>query len=146
VDIEGEVESHEVGVLDRPEHGEPRAESGLDDRVDGLGVADPGIDEVERLAPEGVLQPVADEARNVALDVDGRLADAPQERERALDGVGPGVVALDDLDERDEVLGHHVLPVVHRLRQRVMSSPRRSSVFSGRLRSEPVQFRAVSSS
>ena len=46
---------------------EPAAERRLDHGVDRLGVADSVLDQRDRLAPQGVLQPVADEARNVLL-------------------------------------------------------------------------------
>ena len=74
-----------------------------DDAVDRLGVADAGVDQGERLAPERVLQPVADEAGDVAADVHRRLAERREGGHRLLDDGGPRGRRLDDLDERHDV-------------------------------------------
>ena len=50
-----------------------------------FGVADALGDERDRLAPERVLQPVADEAGHVLLHLDRRLADRSEQRERRID-------------------------------------------------------------
>src|ERR1700754_911394 len=52
LDRECEIGADEVGVLQRAEHGKAAAERGLDDGVDGLGVADAVLDERDRLAPQ----------------------------------------------------------------------------------------------
>ena len=75
VDRLSEVEADEVGLLERPEHRQAGAEAVLDDVVDRLRVADAGRDERDRLALHRVLQAVADEARDVAVDEDGMAAD-----------------------------------------------------------------------
>ena len=60
-----QIGADKVGILERPQDGEPAAETVLDHEIDGLGVADAIGDERDGLAPERVLQPVADEARHV---------------------------------------------------------------------------------
>src|SRR5215831_18223789 len=75
VDRERQVGADEVGVLQRAEHRESAAERGLDHRIDGFGIADVVLDQRDRLAPQRVLQPVADEARYVLLHANRRLAD-----------------------------------------------------------------------
>ena len=57
-----------------PSTGEPPAERRLDDVVDGLGIADAALDQRNRLAPERMLQPVADEAGHVLLHMRRLLA------------------------------------------------------------------------
>ena len=69
-DIEGEVQPDQIGLLHRSKHRRARAETFLDHGVDGLGIADAGGDQRDRLALHGVLQAIADEARNVAAHVD----------------------------------------------------------------------------
>jgi len=69
-DIEGEVQPDQIGLLHRPKHRRSRAKAFLDDGVDGLGIADAGGNQRDRLALHGVLQAVADEARNIAAHVD----------------------------------------------------------------------------
>ncbi len=53
-----------------------RPNARLDHGVDGLGIADAVLDQRHRLAPQRMLQAVADEARHVLLDVRRRLAAA----------------------------------------------------------------------
>ncbi len=73
MDRESEIEPDEVGVLHRPERGKTETETFLDDAVDGRRVTDARVHERERLAPERVLEAVADKARDVAADVHRRL-------------------------------------------------------------------------
>src|SRR5882762_10331430 len=54
---------------------EPPAEGRLDHGIDRLGVADAVLDQRDRLAPQRMLQPVADEAGHVLLHMHRRLAD-----------------------------------------------------------------------
>src|SRR5712672_1688534 len=51
VNREREIRAHHVGILKRPENGEPAAECGLDHGVDRFGVADTVLDQRDRLAP-----------------------------------------------------------------------------------------------
>ena len=74
VDRQRQIGADQIGVLQRPEHREPPAEARLDHGVDGLGVADAVLDQRDRLAPQRMLQPVADEARHVLLHVHRHLA------------------------------------------------------------------------
>ena len=69
-DVEGEIQADQVALLQRPEHGQARAETFLDHGIDRFGVAHPGGDQRDRLALHRVLQPVADEAGNIAADMD----------------------------------------------------------------------------
>src|SRR5262249_47439509 len=48
VDREREIGADHVGILQRPQHGEPSAERRLDHGVDGLGVADAVLDQRDR--------------------------------------------------------------------------------------------------
>ena len=102
-DVEREVEADEIGLLHRPEHRHARAEPRLHHRVEGLGIADARRDERDRLALQGVLQPVADEARNVAAHMHRRLAGGGQELDRACDHRFAGLLVLDHLDQRHEM-------------------------------------------
>ena len=77
-DVEGEVRADEVGLLHRAEHGGARAEALAYHDVDGVGVADAGGDQRDRLALHRVLQTVADEARHVAAHMDRRLSGVAQ--------------------------------------------------------------------
>src|SRR5262249_1172350 len=72
-DVEGEIEPDEIGLFHRAKPRHASAEAALHHRVDRLGVADAGGNERDRLTLQGVLQAVADEARNVAAHMD-RLA------------------------------------------------------------------------
>ena len=72
----------------------------------GVDVGDGGdalLHEVERLLPEGRLQAVGDVAFGLAAQADGMLADGAVEGHGAIDGVGRGPDAADDLHKRDEV-------------------------------------------
>ena len=66
MDVEGEIDADEIGLLEGAEHGKPCAEAVLDHGVDGLGIGDAVGEHGDRLALQGVLQPVADEAGNIA--------------------------------------------------------------------------------
>ncbi len=74
-DVEREVEPDEIGLLQRAEHRHAGAEAALHHGVDGLGIADTRR-QASAIASrfKRVLQPVADEARNVAAHVDGLAA------------------------------------------------------------------------
>src|SRR6266852_8042332 len=74
VNGEREIRADEIGVLERTENGEPASEACFDHGVDGLGVADAVLDQSDRLAPQRMLQAVADKARDVLLHVDRHLS------------------------------------------------------------------------
>ena len=103
MDRERQVEADQVGVLERTEHLQLQAKRALDHRVDILGRADAGLDEGDRLAPERVLQPVPNEARDVALDVHGCLAGRGEQGHRPLHDLAARLLRLRHLDERDQV-------------------------------------------
>src|SRR5579883_3497309 len=81
-----QVEADKIRVFERPEHGEASAETQFDDVVDRFGVANPFRDQRDRLAPESVLQAVANKAGRVFFDLDRRLAEAFEQRHRGRDG------------------------------------------------------------
>ena len=83
--------------------------------------------------------------RRAASDSPTRLADTFRVGGRVRKPTTAASTPARRLDPTRGLLGTPY-SVVHRPRQRVMSSPRRSSVFARPLRPEPVQFRAVSSS
>ena len=87
LDVEREIDADQVGLLHRAEHRHPRAEAAFDHLVDGVGVADAGRDQRDRLALQRVLQPVADEARNVLLHMHRIAPGVAQQRH------GPGTVS-----------------------------------------------------
>ena len=102
-DIEGEVQPDQIGLLHRPKHRRARAETFLDHGVDGLGIADAGGDQRDRLALHGMLQAIADEARNVAAHVDRDFSGTAQQvHRRAHHGVA-GLFVLDDFDQRHQM-------------------------------------------
>ena len=102
-DIKGEVQPDQIGLLHRPKHRGARAKAFLDHGVDGLGIADAGGDQRDRLALHGVLQAIADKARNVAAHVDRDFSGiAQQVHGRAHHGVA-GLFVLDDLDQRHQM-------------------------------------------
>ena len=80
-----------------------QAEGIADDVVDLLDARDVVVDEPERLAPERLEQPVADEGLDLAADHDGLHAERGVERHRPLDHFGRGRLARDDLDERQQI-------------------------------------------
>jgi hypothetical protein len=67
VDGERQVGADQIGIFQGPQHRQPPAERRLDDLVDRLGVADAALDQRDRLAPQRMLQAVADEAGHVLL-------------------------------------------------------------------------------
>src|ERR1700722_15416698 len=73
-DIEREVEADEVRLLHRSEHRSARAKALLNDGIDRLGIADASRDQRESLTLHGMLQTIADKARNVAADVNRHFA------------------------------------------------------------------------
>jgi hypothetical protein len=94
----GEVEGQHRAV-DRP--AQPGA--GGDRQVDLLDGCLTGVDHVQRLAPERLLQPVGDEAGHLVVHGDDGLAGVPVEVGGPGDRVGRGRGAADHLDQRDEV-------------------------------------------
>src|SRR5215470_6486539 len=78
-----------------PSHSQPPAKTGLDDGVNGLGIADLLFDQGDRFAPQGVLQAVADEAGDIPLDVYGRFANRRVQRNGSVDNVGRGPLSFD---------------------------------------------------
>ena len=84
VDLEGEGQAAEVGLLERADGAQPRAEPLLDDGVEGLSVAHAAGDERDGLALERVLEAVADEAGDVGAHMHGRQAAPGQQRDRPL--------------------------------------------------------------
>src|SRR5262245_27282833 len=67
VDRERQIGADEIRILEWAQHCEATPERGLDHGVDRLGVADAVFDQRDSLAPERMLQPVANEARHVLL-------------------------------------------------------------------------------
>ena len=103
VDRSREFRSDEIGVLQRPQHRETRAEAGLYDVVDGASIAHALGHQGDRLAPERVLQAIADKAGDILLHLDRRLADAAQQPERRRDRGLRRIGGANDLDERHEI-------------------------------------------
>jgi hypothetical protein len=103
VDILGEVEADQVRLLQRPEHAKPRAEALLDDIVDRFRVADAGRHQRDRFALERVLQPVADEAWNVAMDEYRMTADRPQDGGQPIGRRTIGIAHQHNLHQRHEM-------------------------------------------
>ena len=102
LDVESEVDADEVGLLHRSEHRHSRAETALDHLVDGVGVADARRDQCDGLALERMLQPVADEARNVFFTCTG-LRPASRKAPWSWRRFVAGLFVLRHLDQRDEM-------------------------------------------
>src|SRR5580692_3961809 len=101
--IEREIDADQIGLLHRPEHCGTRTEAFAHHGVDGLGVADPGGDQRDRLAFHGVLQAIADEARHVAAHMDRNFAGVAQEIHGLAHRVCAGLFVLDDFDQRNQM-------------------------------------------
>ena len=65
-------------------------------------VGDAAFDDGDRLAPEGVLEAVADEAGDVFFDVDRGFADLAMQSEGPFDHRRVGPFGLDDLDQGNQ--------------------------------------------
>src|SRR5581483_3873759 len=102
-DIEREVEPDEDRLLHRAEHGGARAKSFLNDGIDGCGIAYASRDQREGFALHRVLQPLADEARNVAAHMHRRFAGVAQQVHRGAHDSVAGFLVLDDFDQRYQV-------------------------------------------
>ena len=81
VDGEGQVQPDVVRVLDRAHPGQPEPDGVPGHQVDRVRVADAVGDQGDRLAPQGVLQPVTDESGYVPPHPHGGLAEVVQERD-----------------------------------------------------------------
>ena len=79
-----------------------RPNARLDHGVDGLGVADAVLDQRHRLAPERVLQSVADEAGHILLHMRRLLAGVGVQLHRAVDRLRRGPLRADHLDQRHQ--------------------------------------------
>jgi len=103
VNGERQVEANEIGLFERAEHGEPRTEAVLDHRIDCLRIGDAGRQQRNRLTLERMLQPVANETRNVLADMHRAAANGfHQVHHFGNDGIAGGV-RLDDLDQRHQM-------------------------------------------
>ena len=103
LDVEGEIDADQVGLLHRAEHRHARAEAAFDHLVDGVGVADAGRDQRDRLALQGMLQPVADEARDVLLDMHRISPGVAQQRYGLSHRLVAGLFVLRHFDQRNEM-------------------------------------------
>ena len=110
VDSQGEIEADVVRILDRSHRAEAQPDRVTHDEVDRLGVTHATSNQVDRLAPQRVLQAVADEPGHVPLNPDRDLARELQHFERCVHRFGRCVFAADDLDDGDEV---RRVPPVH---------------------------------
>ena len=60
VNVERQIGADKIGILQRPEHGKPRAKAVFHHKVDGCSVTHAIFDQRYRLAPQGALQAVAE--------------------------------------------------------------------------------------
>ncbi len=103
VDGQGEVQPDVVGVFQRPQGGQSQPNGVAYHEIYRLRVADTLGDQRDRLAPQRVLQPVADETRHVAPDPHRQLADLGQQRHDAIRRIWGGARAGHHLDHRDKI-------------------------------------------
>src|ERR1700688_3756334 len=102
VNGEREIGSYHVGVFQRTEHCEPAAERSLDNGIDRLGIADTVLDQRNRLAPQRVLKPVADETWHVFFHVGRLLAGGLVQFHGPGDRLWRCPLRLDDFHERHQ--------------------------------------------
>ena len=88
---------------ERPHEG-PAHAGGIDDRiVDILGRADALVEDVQRLAPQGFLEAIADIAVDLLLEAQHMHADRFEIDAGAIHGVVRGLLAGNGLDQRQQI-------------------------------------------
>jgi hypothetical protein len=95
--------SAEVECAERPRDRPPHSDRGRNDVVESLLAHDSLRDEVHGLTEERGLQPVGDEAWDLAAEHLRALADGRVERDRQVDDGRVGGLRRRNLDERHEV-------------------------------------------
>src|SRR6266498_2786286 len=103
VDGQRQIGADEIGVLERTQDREPPAEARLDDGIHGLCIANPALDQGDRLPPQGVLQAVADEAGHVLFDMHRHFARRFMQRHGPVDRLLRRPFCADHLHQRHEI-------------------------------------------
>ena len=103
VDGLDQIEADEIHVLGRTDDRSPETESEAGDFVDVLGTGDAALNEIDRLAPQGVQETVTDEARHIFLDSYGNFADRLDDFADKVEDIIRGVLTAYDLHQGHQV-------------------------------------------